>query len=142
MEAATKSIEIASFYWTLNGSDIAFHDNSSWEGETVLKTLAKAGHDRKIPIKIAQNEPNGVNANTDYLAKYAGAQVRTLNFKKWFGSGILHTKMWLIDRQHFYVAVPTSIGDHLLRSKSWELLYTTAAVWPKTWGRFLMCTGC
>lgn len=103
MEAATKSIEIASFYWTLNGSDIAFHDNSSWEGETVLKTLAKAGHDRKIPIKIAQNEPNGVNANTDYLAKYAGAQVRTLNFKKWFGSGILHTKMWLIDRQHFYV---------------------------------------
>lgn len=40
------------------------------KGETVLKTLAKAGHDRKIPIKIAQNEPNGVNANTDYLAKY------------------------------------------------------------------------
>lgn len=33
----------------------------------------------------------------------AGAQVRTLNFKKWFGSGILHTKMWLIDRKHFYV---------------------------------------
>lgn len=33
----------------------------------------------------------------------AGAQVRTLNFKKWFGSGILHTKMWLIDRRHFYV---------------------------------------
>lgn len=40
------------------------------KGETVLETLAKAGHDRKIPIKIAQNEPNGVNANTDYLAKY------------------------------------------------------------------------
>lgn len=36
----------------------------------MLETLAKAGHDRKIPIKIAQNEPNGVNANTDYLAKY------------------------------------------------------------------------
>ena len=33
----------------------------------------------------------------------AGAEVRTLNFKQWFGSGIIHTKMWLIDRQHFYV---------------------------------------
>ena len=31
MKEAKKSIEIASFYWTLNGSDIAFHDNSSWE---------------------------------------------------------------------------------------------------------------
>lgn len=49
------------------------------KGETVLKTLAEAGHDRKIPIKIAQNEPNGVNANTDYLAKY-GKKKSYLNF--------------------------------------------------------------
>ncbi|XP_061173053.1 5'-3' exonuclease PLD3-like [Saccostrea echinata] len=103
MEAATKSIEIASFYWTLNGSDIDFHDNSSWEGEKILQTLASAGHDRKIKIKIAQNEPDGINKNTEYLAKYAGAEVRTLNFKQWFNSGILHTKMWLIDRKHLYV---------------------------------------
>lgn len=50
------------------------------KGETVLETLAKAGHDRKIPIKIAQNEPNGVNANTDYLAKYGKKKISYLNF--------------------------------------------------------------
>lgn len=38
----------------------------------------------------------------NYL-ELAGAEVKTLDFKRWFGSGILHTKMWLIDRQHFYV---------------------------------------
>ena len=33
----------------------------------------------------------------------AGAEVRTLDFSRLQGYGILHTKMWLIDRKHFYV---------------------------------------
>ena len=48
---------------------IIFH-SLDFQGETILKTLASAGHDRKIPIRIAQNKPNEVNNNTEYLAKY------------------------------------------------------------------------
>lgn len=104
MKMATKQIEIASYYWTLNGSDIGFYDNSSWQGESVLETLMVAGRDRKLKIKIAQNKPeNGYYNNTRDLAKYAGAEVRTLDFDRLMGNGILHTKMWLIDRKHFYV---------------------------------------
>ena len=103
MANAKETIEIASYYWTLNGKDIPYHDNSSWQGESILNTLITSGRDRKIKIRIVQNTPKGVNNNTDALIKYAGAQVRTLNFKDLMGNGILHTKMWLIDRKHFYV---------------------------------------
>ena len=37
-----------------------------------------------------------------YLIYYI-LQVRSLNFAAIIGSGILHTKLWLIDRTHFYV---------------------------------------
>ncbi|CAC5393394.1 PLD3_4 [Mytilus coruscus] len=103
MANAKETIEIASYYWTLNGQDLPFHDNSSWEGESILETLISSGRDKKIKIKIVQNKPKGRNNNTEALAKYAGAEVRTLDFDKLLGAGIIHTKMWLIDRKHFYV---------------------------------------
>lgn len=31
------------------------------------------------------------------------AEVRSLNFSKWFGSGVLHTKLWNVDDTHFYI---------------------------------------
>ena len=35
---------------------------------------------------------------------FAGAQVRSLDFARWFnGSGVLHTKLWIVDKKHFYV---------------------------------------
>lgn len=103
MASAQQTIEIASYYWTLNGNDIPYHDNSSWQGESILKTLIAAGRDKKIKIRIVQNKPDGKNNDTDALIKYAGAEVRTLDFNQLMNGGILHTKMWLIDRKHFYV---------------------------------------
>lgn len=29
--------------------------------------------------------------------------MRSLNFNKLLGGGVLHTKLWIIDRQHFYL---------------------------------------
>ncbi|KAL3873113.1 hypothetical protein ACJMK2_036269 [Sinanodonta woodiana] len=102
---AEHSIEIASFYWTLLGDDIPFHDSSAWQGEALYKALIDAGQQREVKIKIAQNkpEPDMVSNDTINLAKLAGAEVRTLDFERLVGGGILHTKMWLIDRQHFYI---------------------------------------
>ena len=31
------------------------------------------------------------------------SEVRSLNFKDLLGNGILHTKMWLVDDEHFYL---------------------------------------
>ena len=44
-----------------------------------------------------------VHCITICLHVVANAEVRTLDFDKLMGAGILHTKMWLIDRKHLYV---------------------------------------
>lgn len=65
----------------------------------------KAGTERGIKIRIAQNAPsqNYPNIDTELLVKRKAAQVRSLNFVKLLGGGVLHTKLWIIDKKHIYV---------------------------------------
>ncbi|XP_052827411.1 5'-3' exonuclease PLD3 [Octopus bimaculoides] len=104
IENAQHTIEIASFYWSLQAQDV-YNSSSSWQGENIFKKLIDAGKNRKITIKIVQNQANPRFPNTDtkILVKEASAIVRNLNVQKLMHAGILHTKMWLIDRKHFYV---------------------------------------
>lgn len=75
------------------------------QGEKIFQALLKAGTDRGVTIRIAQNAPtqNYPNVDTEFLVKRKAAQVRSLNFVKILGGGVLHTKMWIIDRQHVYI---------------------------------------
>lgn len=104
IDEAQTSIEIASFYWTLRYNE-EYPYNTSIEGEQVFQALYAAGSKRKIDLKIAQNWPSKQypNVDTEYLVKKKAAQVRSLNFSKLLGNGILHTKFWIIDRKHFYI---------------------------------------
>ncbi|XP_058793368.1 5'-3' exonuclease PLD3-like isoform X2 [Phymastichus coffea] len=104
ISSAQNSIEIASLYWTMNREDV-YPDDSAKEGEAVFQALVNAGRDKAITLKIAQNAPSHLSPNidTEYLAKKANAQVRSLNFAALLGGGVLHTKLWLIDRTHVYV---------------------------------------
>ncbi|XP_013784651.1 phospholipase D3-like isoform X2 [Limulus polyphemus] len=104
IEKAEKSIDIASFYWTLRGDDVV-PDPSAWEGERVFQELLHAGNTRNINIRIAQNKPSiyQPNKDTEYLARKGAATVRSVDFDRLIGAGVLHTKMWLIDNQHFYI---------------------------------------
>ncbi|XP_063987276.1 5'-3' exonuclease PLD3-like isoform X3 [Diachasmimorpha longicaudata] len=104
INSAESTIEIAAFYWTMNREDV-YPDDSAKDGENIFDALVDAGKNRGISIKIAQNAPNQMNPNVDseYLAKKAHAEVRSLNFAGLLGGGVLHTKLWLIDRTHVYV---------------------------------------
>lgn len=104
IDEAQSNIEIASFYWTLRFNE-EYPYNSSIVGEQVFQALLAAGTRRKINVKIAQNWPTKAfpNIDTEYLVKKKAAQVRSLNFSKLLGGGVLHTKFWIIDRTHFYV---------------------------------------
>ena len=57
-----------------------------------------------VSLKIAQNlpRPGMPDYDTSDLAKL-GAQVKSLDFTKLMGAGVLHTKLWLVDGKHFYV---------------------------------------
>lgn len=53
-----------------------------------------------MSIKIAQDLPKAEqpNLDTEELAKYDSVQVKSLNFPALVGAGILHTKLWIVDR--------------------------------------------
>lgn len=104
ISTAQSTIEIASFYWTLRKNDI-YPYPSSQQGEQVFQALLQAGTERGLIIKIAQNAPTQEqpNLDTEYLVKRKAAEVRSLNFVQLIGNGVLHTKLWIIDRQHFYL---------------------------------------
>lgn len=101
---AQYTIDIASFYWTLRGNDV-IQDPSDWQGEMIFKELLQAGTQRKIQINIVQNLPSFSYSDNDTkeLEEKGAAAVRNLNFTKLLGSGVLHTKFWIIDNQHFYI---------------------------------------
>ncbi|KAG5895663.1 hypothetical protein JTB14_008672 [Gonioctena quinquepunctata] len=104
INSATTSIDIASLYWTLRQSEVV-PDPSSIQGENIFQALLNAGTGRGIKIRIAQNAPsqNYPNIDTELLAKRKAASVRSLNFAKLMGGGVLHTKLWIIDMKHVYV---------------------------------------
>lgn len=76
-----------------------------FKGEKIFQALLKAGTDRGIKIRIAQNAPsqNFPNIDTELLVKRKAAEVRSVNFAKLLGAGVLHTKLWVIDEKHLYV---------------------------------------
>ncbi|KZS12125.1 Phospholipase D3 [Daphnia magna] len=104
IDMAEDSIDIASFYWSLNGEDVVPHP-SAWKGELVFKRLKEAGLERGIQIRIAQNQPSksAPDEDTSVLESLGAAVVRTLDFSRLIGSGILHTKLWVVDGKHFFV---------------------------------------
>ncbi|XP_071441967.1 5'-3' exonuclease PLD3-like isoform X1 [Hetaerina americana] len=104
LQVAERTVEIASFYWTLKRGDVV-PDPSAEQGEEIFQSLLLAGTKRGLRIRIAQNYPTQwqPNVDTEILQKRGAAEVRSLNFPHLVGGGVLHTKFWLVDRKHFYV---------------------------------------
>lgn len=104
LKMATKEIDIASFYWTLRGDDTSTSDPSTKQGEDVFQSL-EAAAERGVKIRIVQSPPSKTfpSLDTIELQKKKLAEVRLLDMTRLVGSGIIHTKMWLVDGQHFYV---------------------------------------
>lgn len=101
---ANSTINIGSFYWTLRGADFYNH-STAWQGESIFNDLLTAGTKRAIKIRIAQSAPSSVSPNidTEILMKRKAADVRSLDFPRLVGGGVLHTKLWIVDGQHMYI---------------------------------------
>jgi len=57
-----------------------------------------------VKMRIAQNLSKNITlVESALLQEKHQALVRTLNFTKWFGAGVLHTKMWIVDTSHLYI---------------------------------------
>lgn len=74
------------------------------QGFEIFKTIEQTAF-RGVKVKIVQNDPGGSYSDNDTatLAELGVAEVRSINFTRMLGAGILHTKLWIADNQHFYV---------------------------------------
>lgn len=100
----TKTIDIGSFYWSLRGEDF-FNHSTAWQGDNIFKGILDAGTRRGLKIRIAQSKPSSVSPNidTEILVKRKAAEVRSVDFDRLVGGGVLHTKFWIVDDQHIYI---------------------------------------
>jgi phospholipase D3/4 len=126
IKSATTSISIGSFYWTLRSSDVYKHP-SSWQGEDIFQDLLVAGVDRKIKIRIAQSEPTQPSPDTQYLEKRKAAEVRSVNFPRLIGGGVLHTKLWIVDGSHIYIGSANMDWRSLTQVKELGALITNCS---------------
>ncbi|NXW59054.1 PLD3 Phospholipase, partial [Eurystomus gularis] len=98
----TRSLDIASFYWTLTNEDTQTHEPSAAQGEQILAELLQLSR-RGIAVRIAVSRPSAKSPLSDLQAlERSGAAVRTVDLPRLTG-GVLHTKLWLVDGSHLYI---------------------------------------
>ncbi|KAM3824969.1 5'-3' exonuclease PLD3-like isoform 2-T2 [Vipera latastei] len=100
LSGANSVVEIAAFYFTLRDSDLQMDDPSAKPGLEVfnmLRSLPSQG----VKLEIAVNSPQSSEQDTDDLIR-DGADVRYVRMKELTG-GIVHTKLWVVDRKHLYI---------------------------------------
>lgn len=75
-----------------------------YKGSEVYNELIKA-HSRGVHIRVVQSSPEGDYSDNDSyaLANDGIIELRNINISALIGSGILHTKLWIVDGEHFYV---------------------------------------
>ncbi|XP_030240665.1 phospholipase D3 [Drosophila navojoa] len=154
LNKAKATIDIAAPYWTLRGVDV--NDSSTQLGEQLFQRLLSNGDPGKpkLRIRIALNKSveSSWHADARIFANYGAAKVVAV---KLANEGALHTKMWIVDGQHFYLGSAnmdwrslTQVKElgvlaqncpHLTRDLSkifksyWQLGSDGAAAIPKPW---------
>nr|KAF6501954.1 phospholipase D family member 4 [Molossus molossus] len=102
LDAAQESVHIASYYWSLTGSDIGVQDPSSQPGEALLQKLQQT-LDRNVSLAVATSHPTLARNSTDLKMLAArGAQVRYVPMGH-LTRGVLHSKFWVVDGRHVYL---------------------------------------
>ena len=123
LQLAKNYVNISSFYMTLNGSDTNTKDPSSNEGEKILDTLKNLGKNG-VDIRIVQEITTRNESDAQALEKLGLAKVQYLNLSQFDDSGILHTKLILVDGKHMYVGSANMDWRSLTQVKELGLLAT------------------
>lgn len=101
---AEKTLDIASYYWTLLSADVTPDpDNTSYYGEKLFNCIAEAPS-RGVQVRIAVSQAENSEPLTDLKTlEAAGVSVRAVNFTRLLGAGVLHTKFIISDQKSFYI---------------------------------------
>uniref|UniRef100_A0A914C1F1 PLD phosphodiesterase domain-containing protein n=1 Tax=Acrobeloides nanus TaxID=290746 RepID=A0A914C1F1_9BILA len=104
LSRAQNSVDLAVLYWNLNETGY----NTSWQGNEIFHLISNLSSNG-VKVRVAQNYPSAQfpQKESQYLQEHNLADVRSLNFAQLYphtkGSGVLHTKFWIIDDKHVYI---------------------------------------
>ncbi|XP_068766381.1 5'-3' exonuclease PLD3 [Struthio camelus] len=99
---AKHSLDIAAFYWTMTNKDTRTHEPSAAQGEQILEELLKLPQSG-VSVRVAVNTPSSKSPLHDLQAlEQSGAAVRAVDMPR-LTSGVLHTKLWVVDSTHLYL---------------------------------------
>ncbi|XP_074604457.1 5'-3' exonuclease PLD3-like [Brevipalpus obovatus] len=105
IHGSKKSIQIASFYWTLFCNDTQHSiPTSCKKGEEVMQALNDALN-AGVSVQIAfSGKTEDVDKNQDLqILRQNGAQIVGVDFPRLIGAGILHTKFIITDNQTVFI---------------------------------------
>ncbi|XP_030825432.1 phospholipase D3-like [Camarhynchus parvulus] len=102
LAGAARSVDIASFYWTLSNNDTRTHEPSAEQGERLLAALQRLPA-RGVAVRVAVSAPSPTAPLDDLQAlERSGERGRAVDLPRLTG-GVLHTKFWLVDGVHLYI---------------------------------------
>ncbi|KAG9472957.1 5'-3' exonuclease PLD3 [Eleutherodactylus coqui] len=102
LSQAERSVDIASFYWTLTNNDTHTKHPTAKEGELILQEMLKLKQ-RGINLRVAVNPSRSPAKDADINAlRASGAEIRIVDLPR-LTDGVLHTKFWVVDGKHIYI---------------------------------------
>ncbi|KAJ7989066.1 hypothetical protein DPEC_G00315690 [Dallia pectoralis] len=102
LSMANSQVDVASFYWTLTGDDINVNSSSDLPGREILEQIG-ALPSRNVSVRVVTSVPSVPTNSTDLeVLRQKGVQVRKVHFGHLTG-GVLHTKLWIVDRRHIFL---------------------------------------
>ena len=117
-EAAEKTIDLTAMYWTLRTNPDHAPDEEGWSkeslegecgaarGEALFQALdAAAGRGVHIRILESPGFTRGVVPESEALRSAHPDRVtgKSIDMGDWFGSGIMHQKIWVLDGHAVYI---------------------------------------
>ncbi|XP_039501256.2 5'-3' exonuclease PLD3 [Drosophila santomea] len=113
---AKTSLDIVSPHWTLRGLDV--NDSSTRPGDQLFQQLLSNGDGGRpklrVRIVINRSQDSLWHADARILANYGAADVVGINF--------LHSKLWLVDGEHFYLGTASMDWRSLTQRKELGVL--------------------
>ncbi|KAK3134224.1 hypothetical protein QOZ80_6AG0546560 [Eleusine coracana subsp. coracana] len=143
---ATKNLDILAQYWQFiaqpknpKSGDYGFSESDMTrfgadEGLRVYKALENAA-DRKIKIRIVQHSgfaPDFDQESANLASGRPNVKNVTLLFEDWWGSGVVHAKVWISDKKDVYIGSANNDWKSLTQVRELGVYFTNCPQIAKT----------
>ncbi|KAL9675928.1 hypothetical protein QQ045_004136 [Rhodiola kirilowii] len=142
---STGSLDIIAQYWQLlshpddpRSGDYGYSEEEmrsfgAHEGIGVYKSIEDAA-DRNVSVRLLQHSgvyPDYTKEPSDLASGRPNVKTVTLLLGDWFGSGIVHTKVWIADGRHFYIGSANNDWKSLTQVKEVGIYISDCSVIAK-----------